>query len=83
MTDKADERGRIVRRIGRGRPRQTQDDYGRCGGMLSGRLGPNKFCVDYERQIRSKCKRLRCKRSFNDGELAWQNPPRGEKRCTG
>ena len=47
----------------------SQTDYGRCGGMLSGRLGPNKFCVDYERQIRSKCKRLRCKRSFNDGEL--------------
>ena len=48
--------------------------------MLSGRLGPNKFCVDYERQIRSKCKRLRCKRSFNDGELrVGKIPPRARK----
>lgn len=38
----------------------SQTDYGRCGGMLSGRLGPNKFVVDYSKGLRSKCKRHRC-----------------------
>ena len=81
MTDKADMRGEeLCAALDAGGPNQTQDDYGRCGGMLSGRLGPNKFCVDYERQIRSKCKRLRCKRSFNDGELrVGKIPPRARK----
>ena len=60
-----------------GGPNQTQGDLGRCGGMLSGRLGPNKFRVDYESMLRSKCKGLRCKRPFNNGELrVGKIPPR-------
>jgi len=80
-SEKADMRGEeLCAALDAGGPGQSQDDYGRCGGMLSGRLGPNKFCVDYERQIRSKCKRLRCKRSFNDGELrVGKIPPRARK----
>ena len=58
----------------------SQTDYGRCGGMLSGRLGPNKFIVDYAKGLRSKCKRHRCKHAFRDGELrVGKIPPRARK----
>ena len=46
-------------------------------------LGPNKFRVDYESMLRSKCKGLRCKRAFNDGELrVGKIPPRARNDNT-
>ena len=44
MTDKTDMRGdELCAALDAGGPNQTQGDLGRCGGMLSGRLGPNKL----------------------------------------
>ena len=58
----------------------SQDDYGRCGGMLSGRLGPNRFITDYTKGLRSRCKHHRCARPFNVGELRLGKiPPRARQ----
>ena len=58
-------------------PIKDQADHGRVGGMLAGRIGENKYVVEYATDCRAKCKLFSCKRSLFLGELRiGKVPPR-------
>jgi len=67
----------IVRDALRTDPVKDQADHGRVGGMLAGRIGENKYVVEYATDCRAKCKLFSCKRSLFLGELRiGKVPPR-------
>lgn len=47
----------------------TQQDHGHIGGMVAGKLGSNKYVVDYAVDARSKCRYVSCKQPIAQGSL--------------
>ncbi|KAJ8608500.1 hypothetical protein CTAYLR_005751 [Chrysophaeum taylorii] len=47
----------------------SQRDHGHIGGLVAGRLGDNKYVVDYAVDGRSKCRHASCKEQIEQGVL--------------
>lgn len=83
----AGERGwvdaKAVRTAMKDEPR-SQQDHGRLGGMLAGRIGKNKYVAEYAADMRSKCKHGPCKRQLLSGEFRiGKIPPRVNQQKSG
>ena len=46
----------------------NQQDHGRLGGMLAGRIGSNKYVAEYATDCRAKCRYHKCKAALRIGE---------------
>jgi len=47
----------------------TPREHGHLGGMLAGKIGSNRFVVDYAVDSRAKCRDANCKKRIPQGML--------------